>query len=542
MAHKTEIGKNILDMFMFSLYPEAETIYREYLQNACDSINEAISRGVLQSQDDGHIDIKIDKYKSTITITDNGIGIESKYAESRLKDIAKSTKRNSEAQAGFYGIGRLVGAGYCKKLTFQTSYAGEDETSELTFDVEQISAILNDDTNDMGATEVIDATTVFKTYPKVLSEKSFFRVILSDIKPEYPELLDGDEILKYLVQVAPLPYSPVFKNNYLKPALSSDEYSGLYESLSMIQVSLNDNVDIRKKYSTIVEGTNDEIIQLRPFILKNSEFGDLAWGWYAITAFDKQIPDNDATTGKEVLTRGMRLRIHNIQIGTQNFFDGTTYFKQARSNKYFNGEIHVINPKIKPTTDRADLAPSAEALVLKAEIRKFFNNEMQQVYQTANKAKNELKRFKEAECDKLLIECSPIPEENTPVEIEQKITEAELNKKKAESELEKLQNKENLSKGEEIMLSIYQKRKEDFVNTQKEEKIIQVQQEKKAEKPVTKKKNTIEEDIDSLEKQYGVEKIAMLKRIFQIMDTRYSGKTTSLITSIKSSIIKDLKK
>ena len=45
MAHKTEIGKDILEMLMFSLYPEAETIYREYLQNATDAIREACDAG-----------------------------------------------------------------------------------------------------------------------------------------------------------------------------------------------------------------------------------------------------------------------------------------------------------------------------------------------------------------------------------------------------------------------------------------------------------------------------------------------------------------
>ena len=39
------VGKDLLEQLMFSLYPDAETIYREYLQNACDSINEAVAIG-----------------------------------------------------------------------------------------------------------------------------------------------------------------------------------------------------------------------------------------------------------------------------------------------------------------------------------------------------------------------------------------------------------------------------------------------------------------------------------------------------------------
>ena len=93
MAHKTEIGKDILEMLMFSLYPEAETIYREYLQNATDAIREACDAGVLDSMSDGHISIRINQSKHSVVIQDNGIGIPAISAESTFKDIAKTPKR-----------------------------------------------------------------------------------------------------------------------------------------------------------------------------------------------------------------------------------------------------------------------------------------------------------------------------------------------------------------------------------------------------------------------------------------------------------------
>jgi molecular chaperone HtpG len=64
------VGKNLLEQLMLSLYPDAETIYREYLQNACDSINEAAELGIIEKKD-GHVSINIDKYHHTITIEDN---------------------------------------------------------------------------------------------------------------------------------------------------------------------------------------------------------------------------------------------------------------------------------------------------------------------------------------------------------------------------------------------------------------------------------------------------------------------------------------
>ena len=118
MAHNTQIGKNLLEQLMFSLYSNAETIYREYLQNASDAIKDAEMQGILD-EGDGHVTINIDKFHNRVVISDNGTGIPAAEAEARLKDIAKSSKR-ADYFAGFYGIGRLVGAGYCKTLSFKT--------------------------------------------------------------------------------------------------------------------------------------------------------------------------------------------------------------------------------------------------------------------------------------------------------------------------------------------------------------------------------------------------------------------------------------
>ena len=52
-------------------------------------------------------------------------------------NIADSEK-DGENSAGQFGIGRLVGGYFCKKLTFKTSYKGEDCASEIIFDIDKI--------------------------------------------------------------------------------------------------------------------------------------------------------------------------------------------------------------------------------------------------------------------------------------------------------------------------------------------------------------------------------------------------------------------
>lgn len=542
MTHNTVVGKDILEMLMFSLYPEAETIYREYLQNACDSINEAVETGLLDRSEDGHVFINIDKFHQKVTITDKGTGISANEAEARLKDIAAGYKKHKESAAGFYGIGRLVGAGYCKELSFKTSAYGENVASEIVFDVEKIRDILNDDENDFSASEVIDAVTTFNNTIPESEEEHYFVVTLIDVLPEYPKLLDEELIRKYLVQVAPIPFLPEFKNNLILPHTTgeNEKYLKYYKQLNSIHVSLNNNVDIKKQYSLTVDGTGDEIGKLRFFSLSDQQYGDLAWGWYAITPFDKAIPDTDPYTNTPVLTRGIRLRVHNIQIGNENFFDGTTYFRQARSNKYFNGEIHVINAKIKPTTDRSDLAPSKEALRLKELISDFFNSELQKVYQTANKVKKELERMIEAETLRIETEKKNVTNNFSEASKAELLSENLKKRTEAEIEFDKYQKKkETVSEGIKAMLDIYQKKFEEFRKNVSEG--IDNKREDKTDSKLT-SKPTIEEEVSNLIPKYGKDKIEMLKQIFQIIDTRYKNKYEQIKKSIKVSVVNDLKK
>ena len=57
-------------MLMFSMYPDAKIIYREYVQNAFDSINSAVEQKILNKTKDGIVSIKIDPNLRNISIRD----------------------------------------------------------------------------------------------------------------------------------------------------------------------------------------------------------------------------------------------------------------------------------------------------------------------------------------------------------------------------------------------------------------------------------------------------------------------------------------
>lgn len=540
------IGKDLLEQLMFSLYPEAETIYREYLQNACDSINEAVATGLLP-ENEGHVSIQIEKYANRISIEDNGTGIPSSEAERTLKHIARSQKKN---QAGFFGIGRLVGGGYCKKLTFITSVKGENIKSQMIFDVEQIRAILADENDNSSASEVIHKVTSFNNSQSEDPQKHYFKVVLDDILPDYPELLDEEKILQYLYQVAPIPYKSTFINNVINPNITMDDnkYLEFYRQLNSVRVSVNDIVAIEKPYEDKFKGTevtiedvhkeNAPLEKMRFFTITDPIDGDLAWGWYAYTPGGTQIKEVDSYTQKPVLTRSIRLRCFNIQIGDENVLN--KYFKQSRSHVYFNGEIFIINNRIKPTPDRSDIAPTPTAKRFQEYLTKFFREELEKVYQEANKANKQLENIKEADKKIREIQETPVsedfPEESKAAQLEEAIKKRDEAKDKLTKIIDK-GTKETVTPAVRAVADDYKSR----YDTYRTEPSSEVLEESQAPN-VTRKNKTTEEEIQELEDKYTVREVSMLRRIFAIMDARYKKKYESVVKSIKSSVINDLKK
>lgn len=542
------VGKDLLEQLMFSLYPDAETIYREYLQNACDSINEASELGIIEKKD-GHVSINIDKFHHTITIEDNGTGIKADEAEMTLKYIAHS-KKKKESAAGFYGIGRLVGGGYCKQLSFFTSAHGENVASEMVFDMDQIREILEDDEDNSSASEVIHKVTTFRNNIAEEPQKHYFKVVLKDILPDYHDvLLDEDKITAYLKQVAPIPYEATFFNNLIKPNITKDDskYLNYYNQLNAVKVSINNIVGLEKPYEIKFKGTEHEytdddgsirkdnapINEIRFFSIADPQLGDLAWGWYAYTPAGTQIKAIDPYTQENVLTRSIRLRCHNIQVGDENVLN--KYFKQARSHVYFNGEVFIINQDIKPTADRSDIAPTSVAKKFQAKLEEFFRSDLEKLYQEANKANKQLENIRKADEEiRKIEESNEIPAESKATELAK---QQEI-KQKSQNALGKIiakSNDDNQTKAMQTLAEGFKKQLEQYQNnpTNNVPSIPRT--------PVNPVK-TMDEKISELSDKYNNKEVSMVKKIFNIIDTRYLKKYEQIVKNIKESVLNDLKK
>ena len=516
--YKSVVGKKLIEILMFSMYPDAKIIYREYIQNSRDAIKDAVAAGILSQLNEGHIIINIDNAQRRITITDNGTGVSVKKVEPVLLNIADSTK-DGETSAGQFGIGRLVGGGYCKKLSFKTSFKGEKHASEIIFDIETARAILDNDKDRRSAAEVIDVIADRKEYDEE-ENKHYFIVTLDEVRSEYPELLNSQIISEYLKEVAPIDYQFVFKNSLIQTSVPAD-YVELQKQIGYCQLSINEETDIRKKYGLNIVGTGDKINGLEYFKIQDDDYGLLAWGWYALTEFSQAIPDSDNN-------RSFRLRKHNILIGDKNYLN--QFHKETRGNKYFYGEIHAIHPKLKPNSARDGLAPTPEAMRLQECLRDYFYA-LYQLYHLANQMKIASRDIVAAKAEIAQTEHENAPEVKQKWETAQKKLDSATSSTKAQSEA-----------GQKVV-EIYKKKLEDIIKNPPIHIASQTNSGTTAVKsPVSVTPKQTLDKFGTLKRKYTKQEVAIVRRAFKYLRDNCPQQHTKLIDELISKVIKDLSK
>ena len=204
------VGKDILDILSSAMYVDPLAIYREYVQNSADSIDDARSVGILDpAASNAAVSIELDSTTRTARIRDNGTGIPTAEFEARMTAFGASGKRGSDAR-GFRGLGRLSGIGYCQELLFRSRYADEPVVSELRWDCRKAKALLRSaDISDDLASVVAQSVQVRRTDGKNWP-RHFFEVELRGVSRLRNDwLLNPAVIEEYLSQVAPLPFAPL---------------------------------------------------------------------------------------------------------------------------------------------------------------------------------------------------------------------------------------------------------------------------------------------------------------------------------------------
>lgn len=148
MSKKTRVFKaevqQVLDLVIHSLYSKKEIFLRELISNASDAIDRAqylglTDKSLIADAPNWKIDLIVDKEDKTLTITDNGIGMNEEDLDKNLGVIANSgTKAFAQALKekqqtnipeliGQFGVGFYAAFMVAESVTVITLKRGEDQ-------------------------------------------------------------------------------------------------------------------------------------------------------------------------------------------------------------------------------------------------------------------------------------------------------------------------------------------------------------------------------------------------------------------------------
>ena len=336
------IGKYAIESLTTGMYTDPFVIYREYIQNATDAIDDAIHQSIIEAKD-GAIKVMIDDKNHRIVIEDNGIGLSQENAYRFLSDIGNSHKVQGSAR-GFRGIGRFSGLSYCDRLIFTTTSKGDAVSYSIEYDAKRLREIIAKDVNTITAEEAI-VHSITEKHDKVNTDAHFFRVTMENVHSE-TGLLDIGKVEQYLSMVAPVKFGNDFSwGNEIANTVCNQ--LGPISTYKLTLVSREQVEEISKLYTDTfllnrTTGVTDQIKKICYFPIRGVNGEQVGLAWYGISSFYGTIIGNEI--------KSLRLRIGNILIGDHTALNGI--FKDPRFNGWVVGEVYVTSPDFVPNARR----------------------------------------------------------------------------------------------------------------------------------------------------------------------------------------------
>lgn len=465
MANETvQVGKYTLESLTTGMYSDPKIVYREYIQNAVDSLETAVAQNLIEPQG-MRIDIIIDEENATISIRDNGMGIPCADARDTLMNVGNSKKRHSNNR-GFRGIGRLGGMSYCDTLVFTTSAENEAQKTVVAFDCKKLRNLLvPGQYEDMTLSDVLSEVTAISLEPEK-PEKHYFLVEMKNVTG-FSDLLDIEAARSYISQVAPLPYQSrhfIYASQlhgYLREKGYSVEEFPIFvgESESDLEPLYKPNRS--RFHSDRNKMKADDVTKMIYFdITIDNELYALGWygdcGWYG------------SLSEKEI--SGIRVRKGNILIGDNKTLNGI--FREARFNGWTQGELFIITDKLIPNARRDDFEQNQYYFQLLEALREGIGLDITHAIREASLSRNDVSAKAMREVVKKLNEADTILEEgfNSSVDKDKLLTELTV----AAEALEKVKPKDGAQQTQQEQLRERIATTADAVATSKKYKLNEV--------------------------------------------------------------------
>ncbi len=246
-------SKRLLDMMINSIYTHKEIFLREIISNASDAIDKLYFRSLTDSsvgmkKDDFEIQIIPDKEAKTLTVSDNGIGMNAEELESCLGTIASSGslafKNDNELGEdvdiiGQFGVGFYSTFMVAKEVTVITRAFGSDKAYKWRSDgvdgytVEEcakdgvgtdVILLMKDDTDDEKYSRFLEQYEI-QSLIKKYSDYIRFPIKMDVEHTHYPDD-ENAEPEKHIVNETLNSMTPIWKKN--KSELTDDDYNNFY--------------------------------------------------------------------------------------------------------------------------------------------------------------------------------------------------------------------------------------------------------------------------------------------------------------------------
>jgi len=336
------VGKDILELLSSAMYVDPLSIYREYIQNAVDSVDEATEQNLYTNSVQPIIEITVDPAERSAKVRDNGAGLSRQSFKRILTSIGGSHKRGTAAR-GFRGVGRLAGLGYCQELVMRSKTQQDDQVSVMHWDCKRLKELLraqDDRSLDTIMSEIVETELIPATgYPA-----HFFEVEMRNlVRLKNDILLNGSILENYLSQVGPVPFSQEF--SYGSPI---EKFLQEYGAGRSYEITINAKPVFRPftdKFEARMN-TPAHLSDIEFIIVPGVTSGTDAVGWILHSEYFGAIPDR-------IGIKGLRLRAGNIQIGDSRLLDPV--FQETRFNSWCVGECHIVSQKLVPNARRDDL-------------------------------------------------------------------------------------------------------------------------------------------------------------------------------------------
>ena len=399
------LGVHLLESITLGMYSDPLHCIREYIQNAYDSIRDARRKSLL-GDDQGRIELIVDRETSVLKVRDDGVGMSPEEAIVKLVDIGASDKASTEMgateHAGFRGIGRLAGISYCKRLCFETSDGGS-KICRVELNAGGINELTRPGQPPQTIVDAINKNCVAVDLP-TSGKHRFFEVMLEGVTEA--TLLNLEELEEYLELTAPVRHDPSrwrFQEN-IKGFAKKAGYPESIETVRLFLCGPDGSVrrEIFRPFKDAFTTKNAKGQAKRRVdvndVVALPRSGDYTgwWGWLAVHKRQGALAD--------VSFSGLRVRMHNIAVGDHSIIQ--KLWTTASLAQWCFGEVHIVNRDFVPNSQRNDFEPSsawsqlqgqlhAEATLIEKEIRKASVERNKSVHALTKKTSKAVKETRE---------------------------------------------------------------------------------------------------------------------------------------------------